>query len=92
MVRVVAKMTFDDTTEFLVRIQDLITKSRQESGCIFYDLMQDVEHKNILCFIEEWESKEALDKHFETPHFKDGIKIVERFARDINVSVYQPLS
>lgn len=51
----------------------LVEPTRQEAGCILYELMQNQEDPTDFTFIEEWESPAALQAHFETPHFKEAI-------------------
>lgn len=48
----------------------LIEPTRSESGCINYDLHQAVDDPSVFMFYENWRSKEDLDKHLETSHFK----------------------
>jgi quinol monooxygenase YgiN len=42
--------------------------ARREPGCISYAFSADLEEPNLFRVFEEWESQEALDRHFETPH------------------------
>jgi quinol monooxygenase YgiN len=46
----------------------VIAATRKEDGCIFYDLHQSITDPDQLVFVERWESREALGKHFEQPH------------------------
>ncbi|PCH45767.1 MAG: antibiotic biosynthesis monooxygenase [Hyphomicrobiales bacterium] len=46
-----------------------IDATRQEAGCISYDLSQSVEDENVFTFVERWENRTALDAHFTMPHF-----------------------
>jgi quinol monooxygenase YgiN len=53
----------------LVRVgQAVAAASRAEEGCISYRVYEDTELENEFVFVEEWESQEALDRHFTTPH------------------------
>ena len=53
----------------LVRIgQEVAGASRAEEGCISYRLYEDTEAENEFLFVEEWESQDALQRHFRTPH------------------------
>ena len=53
----------------LVRIgQAVAAASRLEEGCISYRLYEDTEADNEFVFVEEWESQEALQRHFTTSH------------------------
>ena len=80
MVKVVSKNTIkkEKIEEFIALVAGLVEATkRNDEGCIQYDLYQDIENPQILTIIEEWESKEALDKHMQAPHFKE---IVPQFA------------
>lgn len=44
-----------------------VHRSRDEPGCISHGVHVDVENPHRLVFIEEWESREALQRHFEVP-------------------------
>lgn len=46
----------------------LIAPTRQEEGCVQYDLHADNENPAHFFFFEKWTSKERLDAHMATPH------------------------
>jgi len=56
----------------------LINPTRKENGCISYELYQDTVNPGIFTFIEEWQSKQHLDVHLQSPHL---IKAGEEFAK-----------
>ena len=80
MVKVVARnlVKKDKVGAFIELTKELVDETRKEDGCIKYELFQDEKDETILTFIEEWETKDALKKHFQTPHFK---KIVPQFSQ-----------
>ena len=90
MIKVVAKNRFiaDDAEKVLVSIEELIECTRQENGCISYELFKLLEDPNIMTFIETWESKECLDAHLKSEHFQrlfpqiDGC-VAESFGLDL---------
>ena len=51
-------------------LESLIGPTRQEAGCITYDLHQGYEDKGRFMFYEHWSSHDAWDKHMETEHLK----------------------
>ena len=60
--------------------------TRAEEGCISYAFYIDVENPNIVRVFEEWESDEALSKHFDTPHmveFRRALADVDLRSRAI---------
>jgi quinol monooxygenase YgiN len=72
MIVVVGRVKTDaDKREALVRIgQTVAAASREETGCISYRVYEDTELENHFVFVEEWESSEALQRHFTTSHIK----------------------
>ncbi len=95
MIRVVAKIFVEHDKQelFISAAKELISKSRLEEGCHFYDLMRQSENKNILCFIEEWASHSALEQHMSTEHFKKGIQTLEQYwTKAPSIEVYEMLN
>ena len=72
MIYLVATLTIKPGSlpQFIDAAKTCIGATRQEPGCISYDLTQSQTDENTLFFIERWESQEALDGHFKAPHFK----------------------
>ena len=50
--------------------------SRLEEGCISYRLYEDIETANDFVFVEEWESDEALKRHFATRHVSEFLQAI----------------
>ncbi|EGA71586.1 antibiotic biosynthesis monooxygenase [Vibrio sinaloensis DSM 21326] len=46
----------------------LIEPTRLEEGCIDYDLHQDNENPAHFVFLENWTSRELLQKHLQSEH------------------------
>ena len=76
--------------EFKALAKPLIAASRNEEGCISYSLFEDIHDKNILTFIEEWESVEAIQMHNNTPHFTSTVpKFGPLTAKPSEVNLYE---
>ena len=73
MVVVVGRVKTDaDKRAALVRIgQRVAAASRNEAGCISYQVCQDSENEYDFVFVEQWESEDALQRHFGTPHIAE---------------------
>lgn len=54
----------------------LIAPTRQENGCIAYNLHQDHEDPTVFVFYETWENGACLDAHMATEHFKNYVAAV----------------
>ena len=46
----------------------LVDPSRQDEGCIDYELYQSSDDPTVFIFFENWLSREHVEKHLETPH------------------------
>ncbi len=95
IVQVVAHMeTTAEKADKLVEIcLGLIDPSRKDYGCIQYDLFQNEENPGKVTFIEQWESKKALDDHLNTPHLIEGLqKIGELVVKPSEVNVLSKLA
>ncbi len=55
-------------SKLLEAAHDVVAATRNEDGCIFYDLHQSITDPDQLVFVERWSSREALARHFEAPH------------------------
>ncbi|MFN0106496.1 MAG: putative quinol monooxygenase [Bryobacteraceae bacterium] len=53
-------------------LESFVIPTRAEDGCLRYDLFQDVSDPLKFTFIEEWTSREALDKHSKSAHIAAG--------------------
>ncbi len=56
--------------ELLELLKMMTIESRQEKGCLKYDLFQDKQNSNNFTLIESWETNESLNDHKQTEHFK----------------------
>lgn len=94
MIKVVAKNSVDEDKieEYLKLCKELVEETRKEEGCIKYEMYQDEKDPTILTIIEEWESKEALDKHMISEHFTRIVPMLGKFrTKKSDVNVYKKL-
>lgn len=70
MVKVIAKFFVkeDKVEEFLKLAGELVQESRKDKGCINYNMVQDLNNKQIFVMLEEWESSSALKTHMASAH------------------------
>jgi quinol monooxygenase YgiN len=76
---IVASVTIHDgyKDELLKAFQDVIAATRQEEGCISYNVYEDVSNPSTLTFIEYWASQSAIDRHNQTAHLQGFVKALE---------------
>ena len=55
----------------------LIPITREESGCIQYDLHQDNDNPAVFLFYENWESRELWQTHMNNTHLTEYMTATE---------------
>ena len=72
MVFVLAKLVAKDgkANQLKPLLEALLTPTRQEQGCVQYDLHEDVANPEIFYFYEVWENSDDVKKHGESTHIQ----------------------
>ena len=74
---------------FILEAKDLVAATRQETGCISYDLLASTEDEDLLVMLEKWEDIDSLNEHMETDHFKKFGETIERIlTKEIEIKSY----
>lgn len=55
--------------ELLRELTAMVEPSRNESGCIQYDLNRAPDNQSVFWFVEQWKSQGDLDDHNKTAHY-----------------------
>lgn len=74
-IRIVAKVVAnpDSVDRVYSILSDLVVPTRDESGCISYELLQNRTDPTDFTFVEEWETDAAIDAHFNDKAHKGCI-------------------
>jgi quinol monooxygenase YgiN len=68
----------------------LIEATRQEDGCISYDLYRKITEPDVLVFVETWKSRAAVDAHFIEPHLKAFQAAMADLLAEVRIEVVHP--
>ncbi|MEO5933161.1 MAG: putative quinol monooxygenase [Duganella sp.] len=84
---VVATITAHSGSELLVRsaLDQIVPPSREEAGCIRYDLHQDLGDPATFVMLEAWADAEAHARHEATPHLRELLKTIGEVA-DVKIT------
>jgi len=94
MIKVVAKNFVQEGNfeEVISLYEELVELTRKEEGCISYELYRDSKDSNVIAMIEEWESREALERHLNSEHFTRIVPQVKKFMiKETDLTIYNPL-
>ncbi len=72
MIYVIATLTIkpDSLAALREAAMPCIEATREEHGCLFYDMNASVSNSERVVFVERWASREDLEGHFHAPHMK----------------------
>ncbi len=72
MIHVIATITIrpEKREQTLAAARVAIAATRQENGCISYDLHESLTTPGTYVFVERWENRDCLTAHMNAEHFK----------------------
>ena len=66
-------------------LEKLIAPSRQDAGCLQYDLHQDNDNPAYFMFYENWESRELWQEHMATQHLAEYKAATEGAVEELKI-------
>ncbi len=73
-------------------LRAVVGPTHREAGCLRYALHRSAQDPGLLIMIERWTCREALDRHFATPHIKRLLeKIPDPIVSPPEISVLESL-
>lgn len=60
--------TRDDALRLM---KNMVRLCRQEDGCLSYEYYEGVTDPNQVILLQEWESADTLEEHYQTEHMED---------------------
>ena len=69
IVRILMKALMEKRTEMMQTLLSMIEPTGKEKGCLSYDVFCDIEGKTVFNLIEEWETREDLERHIQSERF-----------------------
>ena len=66
-------------------LSEFAKSSRSDPGCLSYEFLRDQEDKNQFCFVELWESEEAVLAHTSSAYFKEFAPFFATHFEQLNV-------
>lgn len=78
MVVLIAKNTVKQGMQqaFLQLAKEMIERTRQEAGCVYYDLARDQNDPQVYYFIEKYVDMKAVEAHRGTAYFQALVPMI----------------
>ena len=68
-VRIAMNVLPEKQKELVQTILSMIGPMEKEAGCLSYALFCNIENKNLLNLLEEWQTRKNLDRHLKSEMF-----------------------
>ncbi len=83
----------EDTVDELRRVlSSLLAPTRQELGCLQYDLVQNHFDPQEFTFLERWESRAALDVHLRSGYLQEVAFALEGLLdKPVEIRLHRPV-
>jgi quinol monooxygenase YgiN len=76
-----------------VALMKLVEPTRNESGCVQYDLHQCLNEPGRFLFFANWKSESDLTEHLQTPHIQEAVSALEPIMSEpLKISKYRRLA
>ena len=92
MIVIAGSITLDASKreEAFAAAREMMEETHKEAGNAAYVFSADLVEDGVLHIFEQWESQEALDSHFRTPHMAEFQKLIPTFGvKDMSVQKYE---
>ncbi|MGC2873639.1 putative quinol monooxygenase [Ihubacter sp. rT4E-8] len=70
-----------------VKASGVIEASRAEEGCIRYSYYYPADAENQIFLWEQWESRDAQQRHTQQPHFKKLGRLKEKYRMETEIQI-----
>ncbi|NOU52516.1 antibiotic biosynthesis monooxygenase [Pseudoalteromonas sp. JBTF-M23] len=84
----IAKLTAKEEYKQTVQseLKKLVLPTRQEAGCISYDMHIDNDNDTVFMFYERWEKEQDLDNHLESSNIKHCFEMIGDMLESVDIS------
>jgi len=88
MVRITMEALMEKRTEMMQTLLSMIELAAKENGCLSYDIFCDLEDNHVFNLIEEWETREDLDRHIRSERFSVLLGTKSLLAKPLEMDIH----
>jgi len=89
VVKIILDVLADKKLELSQTLLSLIKPVERETGCKSYAVFCDIHDGNRFCLIEEWETREDLDRHIKSNRFGVLLGTKTLLRKPQNLRIYE---
>ncbi|MEJ2725035.1 MAG: antibiotic biosynthesis monooxygenase [Deltaproteobacteria bacterium] len=88
IVRITMNVLPEKQKEFTQTLLSMFELAGKEKGCLSYDVFCDMEDNHVFSLIEEWETREDLDRHIRSERFSVLLGTKSLLAKPSEINIY----
>jgi quinol monooxygenase YgiN len=88
IVRITMKALMEKRTEMMQTLLSMIGPAGKEKGCLSYDVFCDLEDNYVFNLIEEWETREDMDRHIRSERFSALLGTKSLLAKPSEINIH----
>jgi quinol monooxygenase YgiN len=88
IVRIAMKALMEKRTEMMQTLLSMIEPAAKEKGCLRYEVFCDLEDHHMFSLIEEWETREDLDRHIRSGRFSVLLGTKSLLAKPLEMKIH----
>jgi len=88
IVTITIKALMEKRTEMMQTLLSMIEPAGKEKGCLSYDVFCDLEDTHVFRLIEEWETREDLDRHIRSERFSVLLGTKSLLAKPLEINIH----
>ena len=74
--------------EVMQTLLSMIETSGKEKGCLSYEVFRDINGKTVFNLIEEWETRDDLDRHIRSERFSILLGTKSLLAKPMEMKIH----
>jgi len=82
------KALIEKRTEMMQTFLSMIEPTGKEKGCLSYDVFCDLEDNHVFSLIEEWETREDLERHIGSERFSVLLGTKSLLAKPSEINIH----
>jgi quinol monooxygenase YgiN len=88
ILRITIKALMEKRTEMMQTLLSMIEPAGKEKGCLSYDVFCDLEDNHVFDMIEEWKTREDLDRHIRSERFGVLLGTKSLLAKPLKMKIH----
>ena len=88
IVRIAMNALPEKRKEVMQTLLSMIESTGKEKGCLSHHVFRDIEDDNVFSLIDEWETREDLDRHIRSERFSVLLGTKSLLAKPLEINIH----